>query len=290
LSSVPYAYNPTAKAPSWDYFLATTVPEAAGFLQEFAGYALTVDTSHELAVWLFGPPGAGKSTFIEGLKALLGERAGVLGLADVQRNRFALANLPGRTLLVATEQPSSDYIASTHLLNAIISGEEIAVERKFKDPFYITPRGKIYWAMNDLPRVGDANSGLFRRVKVVPFPKLEKEPERDLKDKIKAEGAGILNWALEGLGRLKDRGVFSVPASVREATADFQKTNDIPALFVKEAGILSENDRVQAAELYKAYARWCEDNGHKPQSSTSIAQHWRRLGFEKRIIRGRTYY
>jgi putative DNA primase/helicase len=199
LTSVPYAYNPTATAPWWDYFLATTVPEAAGFLQEFAGYALTVDTSHELAVWLYGPPGAGKSTFIEGLKAMLGERAGVLGLADVQRNRFALANLPGKTLLVATEQPS-DYIASTHLLNAIVSGEEIAVERKFKDPFYVTPRGKICWAMNDLPRVGDANSGLFRRVKVVPFPKLEKEPERDLKDKIKAEGAGILNWAGEAQG------------------------------------------------------------------------------------------
>jgi putative DNA primase/helicase len=212
-----------------------------------------------------------------------------LGLADVQRNRFALANLPGKTLLVATEQPS-DYIASTHLINAIISGEEIAVERKFKDPFYVTPRGKICWAMNDLPRVGDANSGLFRRVKVVPFPKLEKEPERDLKDKVKAEGAGILNWALEGLWRLKERGEFHIPASVREATADFQKTNDIPASFVKEACILSKEDRVQSAELYKAYARWCEANGHKAQSSTSIAQHWRRLGFEKRTIRGRTFY
>jgi putative DNA primase/helicase len=111
-------------------------------LGEFAGYCLTVDTSHELAVWLYGPPGGGKSTFIEGFKAMLGKYAGLLGLADIQRSRFALADLPGKTLVVAAEQPS-DYISSSHILNAIISGEEILVERKFRDAFTVTPRAKI---------------------------------------------------------------------------------------------------------------------------------------------------
>ena len=61
LSAVPFDYDPEAEAPTWRGFLASTVPEAAPFLQEFAGYALTVDTGHELAVWLYGPPGGGKS-------------------------------------------------------------------------------------------------------------------------------------------------------------------------------------------------------------------------------------
>jgi putative DNA primase/helicase len=111
---------------------------------------------HELAVWLFGPPASGKSTFLAGLQAMLGHRAGVLGLAEIERNRFALAGLPGKTLVAASEQPSS-YLASTNVLNAIISGEPLQVERKYRDPVTVIPRRKIAWAMNELSRVADAN-------------------------------------------------------------------------------------------------------------------------------------
>src|SRR5215218_2134484 len=128
-SAVPYEYDPDARPIIWEYFLRNTVPVAANFLQEFASYALTTEMDHELAVWLFGPPGSGKSTFIAGLAAMLGHRAGILGLADLERSRFTLADLPGKTLVVASEQPSS-YLASTNTLNAIISGEPIQVERK----------------------------------------------------------------------------------------------------------------------------------------------------------------
>ena len=74
LGAVPYDFDPDAHAPVFYDFLMSTVPQAAPFLQEFAGYSLTTDTSLELAVWLYGPPGSGKSTFIEGFWATLGPR------------------------------------------------------------------------------------------------------------------------------------------------------------------------------------------------------------------------
>ena len=83
---------------------------------------------------------------------MLGDRAGLLGLADIQRSQFALSKLPGKTLVVATEQPSY-YINSTHILNAIISGEEVQVEEKFKPSYAVIPHAKICWAMNELPRI-----------------------------------------------------------------------------------------------------------------------------------------
>jgi hypothetical protein len=43
-----------------------------------------------------------RSTFIVGLEAMLGERTGTLGLGEVERSRFALADVPGKTLLTAT--------------------------------------------------------------------------------------------------------------------------------------------------------------------------------------------
>jgi putative DNA primase/helicase len=289
-SAVPYEYRPGIKTLAWDYFLRNTVPVAAAFLQEFAGYALTTDMSHELAVWLYGPPGSGKSTFLAGLQAMLGHRAGVLGLADLERSRFTLADLPGKTLVVASEQPSS-YLASTNTLNAIISGEPTQVERKYRDPFTVIPRAKVCWAMNELPRVADANSGLFRRVKVVGFPELpENKRDPEVKRLIENEGAGILNWALEGLRRLTERGHFEIPEGVQDATKQFRENNDVPALFVEDRCIRDANQDVPAAKLYHEYKFWCEENGHRPQSSTRVSDDWQRLGFERRRTKSGTVY
>lgn len=282
-SAVPYEYDPDAIPVVWRYFLNKTVPEAADFLQEFAGIALTTDMTHELALWLFGPPGSGKSTCLAGFQAMLGHRVGLLGLAEIERSRFTLADLPGKTLVVASEQPSS-YLASTNTLNAIISGEPLQVERKYRDPFTVIPRAKVCWAMNELPRVADANSGLFRRVKVVNFPHLpaiERDPK--VKEAIEEEGAGILNWALEGLARLKDRGYFEVPSSVEDATKQFRTNNDVPALFVADKCVSDEPDaKVKSSTLYSEYKLWCEENGHRPQSSTRLADDWRRLGYQRK--------
>jgi putative DNA primase/helicase len=289
-SAVPYEYRPGIKTLAWDYFLRNTVPVAAAFLQEFAGYALTTDMSHELAVWLYGPPGSGKSTFLAGLQTMLGHRAGVLGLADLERSRFTLADLPGKTLVVASEQPSS-YLASTNTLNAIISGEPIQVERKYRDPFTVIPRAKVCWAMNELPRVADANSGLFRRVKVVGFPELpETKRDPEIKRLIENEGAGILNWALEGLHRLAERGHFEIPEGVQDATKQFRQNNDVPALFIEDRCIRDTDQDVPAARLYREYKFWCEENGHRPQSSTRVADDWQRLGFERRRTKSGTVY
>ncbi|MBX7253221.1 MAG: hypothetical protein K1X50_14665, partial [Candidatus Promineofilum sp.] len=278
---LPYAYDPAAVAPNWEVVLSRIEEETRNFLQEYAGYALTPDTRHELAIWLYGPPGRGASTLLTGLQAMLGPKAALIGLADIERNRFALANLPGKTLAVATEQPA-DYMAATHVLNALISGEPVTVDRKYRDAVTITPRAKLAWAMNELPRVKGAGNGVFRRVKVVTFPAIpEHERRPELKEGVQTEAAGILNWALEGLRRLRARGRFIIPAAVEAATQVFALQNDIPKVFIEERCDIGPGLSVASKQLYNAYANWCEETGHKAQSMTSIADDWQRLGFQK---------
>lgn len=278
---LPYAYDPAAVAPNWEVVLARIEGETAAFLQEYAGYALTPDTRHELAIWLYGPPGRGASTLLAGWQAMLGAKVALLGLADIERNRFALAGLPGKTLAVATEQPA-EYMAATHILNAMISGEPVTVDRKFRDAVTITPRAKLAWAMNELPRVKGASNGIFRRVKVVTFPTIpEHERRPELKEAVQTEAAGILNWALEGLKRLRARGRFIIPAAVEEASRTFALQNDIPKVFVEERCETGPGLTIGSKQLYNAYANWCEETGHKAQSMTSIADDWERLGFTK---------
>jgi putative DNA primase/helicase len=276
-----YAYDPDAKAPNLHRVLSA-VPDAANFLQEFCGYALTIDTRHEIAVWLVGAMGSGKSTFVTAVETMLGARTGLLGLADIERSSFALTGLPGKTLMVSTEQPS-EFMRATHVLNAIISGESLTVDRKFRDPVIIRPYAKLLWAMNALPRVPEAENGIFRRVKVVRFPAMPKKMrDPKVKENIKTEGAGILNWALDGLARLNERGYFVIPDSVTAATEAFEHNNDVAAVFVSDKCKVGGDLKTGSATLYNAYKDWCMSNGHKPKSSTAIAEDWARLGFEKK--------
>lgn len=288
--ALPYGYDEDAKASVFDYVLHSTIPDAADFIQEFSGYCLTTDTNLETALWFYGLPGSGKSTILHGLKVMLGDMCGLLGLAAIEKSQFALSSLPGRRLVISTEQPDT-YMQASWVLNSIISGEPVRIEEKFKPSYTITPYTKIAWAMNSLPRVGSPDDGIFRRVKVIKFPQLP-ESERDgtLKDRISAEAPGILNWAIEGLVRLRERGRFDVPECVSRVTDDFKSENDKPALFVSDSCVTGDGYSVQSSALYEAYRVWCLNNGHKPASSTFMAREWERLGFKKRRVNGKSWW
>jgi putative DNA primase/helicase len=277
-AALPYDYDPDADCEVFRAVVGKAVPDAVGFLQEFAGYCLTPDTSLETALWFKGPRGSGKSTIIEGLVAMLGSKHGVLGLGEIESSPFALSRIPGKTLLVSTEQPSS-YLRSTHVIDALISGESIIMDRKHRDAEEVTPTAKIVWAMNEAPRIANTTSGIFRRVKIVEFPALKGKRDPEVKEWVKAEGAGILNWALEGLARLRERGGFEFPESVVTATAEFEKANDLPAQFVEEECIVGPAKEIPANLLYSRYKSWCEDNGHRPMSNNRVGEEWKRLGF-----------
>ena len=108
-----------------------------------------------------------------------------------------------------------------------------------------------------------------------------------MKERIKQEGAGILNWALDGLVRLRTRGAFDIPARVREANEQFQENSDVAGLFVAERCEIDEGFSEVCSKLYAAYETWCYTNGHQKKSNTAIAEDWRRLGFTKYISNGR---
>jgi phage/plasmid-associated DNA primase len=116
-------------------------------------------------------------------------------------------------------------------------------------------------------------------VDIPEIPADRRDPQ--VKEDVMQSGPAILNWALNGLDRLRERGRFEIPQSVIGATDEFREYNDVPALFVKEQcyqgdkGIDNDGERLweSSSALYAAYKEWCLNTGHKPQSSTSTARH-----------------
>lgn len=294
-SKLPFHYYPEASSEAWTQALTMTEPEYLPFLQEFAGYCLTPSTQHELALWCWGEPGSAKSTFITGLEAMLGSRCCTLGLADIERSHFALAQLPGKTLAISAEQPSR-FVKCSHVLNSLISGESLIWERKFVDPVTIRPTVKLVWAMNELPRIDSSGVGLFRRVVPVPWRKVE-TPDPAVKEAVKLSGQAIFNWAYEGLKRLNARGRFEIPEGLISERETYRTQNDIPKTFIDECcevvDQLDENghyNKIQSSVLHLSYAQWCEKTRHKSLSSTAFAGEMKRLGFEKTPVDGKVYW
>jgi putative DNA primase/helicase len=295
-SKLPFSYNPETTSDTWTAVLSSTDAAYHDFLQEYAGYCITPSTKHELALWNWGESGSGKSTFITGIETMLGSRVCTLGLADLERSAFALSQIPGKTLAVSTEQPNH-FIRSSHILNALISGESILWERKFKDAVSIKPHVKLIWAMNELPRIDSSGIGLFRRVVPIHWRKVENPDPSIKEDKIPLLGQEIFNWAFAGLQRLNARGRFDIPAGLIEERETYRIQNDIPQVFLEERCQRCEplNDdgsyvKVQSSILYAGYREWCQNTGHKPFSSTVFAGELKRLGVEKATIDGKVFY
>jgi putative DNA primase/helicase len=289
LFSVAFDFDPDARAEIWEAAFKGRLGGSWAFLQEYAGYSLTSRTDLEAAAFLVGPPGCGKSTFIEGVEMVAGDQAGTLSLSDMERSLYALSNIGGKTLLTATEAPHL-YLKSTATLDALISGEKLQIERKYQQPERVRPVAKILWAMNELPQVRNPSAGLFRRAHIVPFPAVQGKRKPLVKELIKMEGSGILNWTLDGLDCLEAQRCFSISPEMREAKDNFKAGNDVPAAFVEECCKVDPVRREESNLLYLKYKEWCLDNGYKPLASNRIRHEWERLGFERKTIRGKPYF
>jgi len=240
---------------------------------------LTPETKYEIALWLWGPPGGGKSTYIEALCAMLGAKACVLGLSEIERSQFALSQLPGRTLAVSTELPGR-LVRASHIINAIISGELMPVERKYLDPYTIRPHAKIIWGMNVLPSIGMEGIGMFRRILPIHFPAIP-EIDRDprLKEAILHSPMAVANWALAGLKQVQATNTVNIPPELIMARDTYRQQNDLTHNFISENCELDPEKAVKMTTLYHKFKVWSTHSGFRARTVQEFKADLDRLGF-----------
>lgn len=297
-SQLAFDYDPAAKCPHWQQFLTEMLvtpdgapdSELVALLQEAFGYSLTSDTDYRVSFWLHGETASGKSTVINTVKALMGSAQTEINLSALDTNMYQLADIAGKRVISCTEAKAGSALED-NIFKALVAGEEMVVREIRKAPFRVKPTAKIWWAMNDKPRVNDRSDAVYSRTVLIPFNHSIPREQWNLRlgQLLESEVAGIFNWALEGLKRLRAQGDFTRPAQVIEAVREFKAENDTEAAFVGDW--CERKDEIGSSELYNAYRIWCRRNGHNPKSSTKVAKDWQRLGFTKtRTAHGIVYH
>ena len=65
---------------------------------------------------------------------------------------------------------------------------------------------------------------------------------------------------------------MKIPESVKAAIEEYRKESDKVARFTEECLEKVDGAEVRTSAVYKAYTRWCEDNGYRPEGSTKFKQ------------------
>jgi putative DNA primase/helicase len=220
---LPFEYDPTAPPPArWLRFLSELWKddeESKQTLAELFGYVLSNDTSQQKMYLLVGPKRSGKGTIARVLTGLLGaHNTAAPTLASLTQN-FGLQPLIGKPLAAISDarlgSRSDNTIAVERLLS--ISGEDtITIDRKYRDPWTGRLPTRFMILTNELPRFSDSSGALASRfVMSILTESFYVRENPALTRELLEESAGIFNWALEGLDRLRDRDIALATGSVR---------------------------------------------------------------------------
>lgn len=144
-------------------------------LQRMLGYTMIPRHVYnsDKALILYGVAGSGKSTLAKLLGYLLTGKKDLSGLTTsfcaLEKNQYALAPFKTSPLIVVNELPDRFSSEIRGTLNALISGESIEVNEKFKPNYSAQLPGKLVLIGNVLPKIVDDSGSLARRSVIVNF-------------------------------------------------------------------------------------------------------------------------
>lgn len=297
----PVVFDPAATCPTWERFLHRIMDGSetlVSFLRRVVGYSLTGSVSEECCFVLFGHGRNGKSTFIETLASMLGsdfarKLPSELLLDAAKPNSGGptpeLARLKGARFAFASEIEEGRRLKEAFLKET--TGRDTITARYMRaNPFEFMPSHKLFYAVNHKPKIQGTDEGIWARIHLIPFTVFIPPEERDpnLRDKLCAERAGILNWAIAGCLEWQ-QSRLQPPDEVQAATQEYRQESDNVNEFIEECCDVGAQFQVPVKTLYTAYVRWCEQNTYRPMSKRTMSDYLTDRGFPSREGHARTH-
>lgn len=264
--------------------------ELIEYVQQIVGLAAIGKVFVEAMIIAYGEGSNGKSTFWNTISKVLGSYSGSMS-ADAltvgcKRNvKPEMAELKGKRLVIAAELEEGMRL-NTSIIKQLCSTDEIAAEKKYKDPFKFTPSHTLVLYTNHLPRVGANDAGTWRRLIVIPFnAKISGTSDIKNYSDYLFENAGpyILKWIIDGAQKVIAKDFrLTYPKCVQDAIAAYRENNDWLGSFLADECELDPAFTQKSGEFYQEYRAYCARNGEYTRSTTDFYSALETAGFERR--------
>lgn len=287
------AVTPESGPPElWLKFMDTVCGGDASliaYLQRFAGYCLTGETSEHSLVFCHGTGANGKTVFLQTLANILGDyaiSAGIETFTETKNERHSteIARLRGARLVVTEETDAGGRWAEGKI-KRLTGGGKISAHFMRQDDFEYTPQFKLLIASNHKPMLRSTDEAIRRRFHMVPFAVTIPVEERDhgLMEKLRAEYPRILGWMLDGCVAWQDCGL-GLPEAIQNATDDYLNAEDVLGQWLSEN--CERKGKYESQFLYRNYSDWCEKQGERPWSRRAWANAITDRGFATGKVNG----
>lgn len=263
--------------------------ELIAYVQRVCGLAAIGKVLIEALIIAYGDGNNGKSTFWNTIARVLGSysetiSAEVLIAGKKNNAKHEMAETRARRLLIAGENDEGVRL-STSSTKQLASTDKIAAEKKYKDPFSFTPSHTLVLYTNHLPKVGAMDTGIWRRLMVIPFEQTIK-PDKDIKNYADHlcthAGGAVLAWIMEGARLIHAENYrLTPPACVVEASEKYRAANDWFAHFLDECCETGDGLSEKSGDLYAAYRAWALARGDYARSTTDFAAALEKAGHTK---------
>ncbi len=284
---LPYDYRPDAICPKWEQYLQEVqaeTPENMRLLKLMFGLCLIPETRFNVAFYLYGEGGTGKSVCLHIIEKLIGAH----NICCIPLNRFGekfgLYQLTTKLVNIVGESPFqtkyNELAGAENTLKEVTDGGIIAIERKTKEPYQARVTARCIFATNNLPLFSDRSNGLWDRLRIISFKTIFRNTGREnqnLRYELENELPGIFLWALEGLRELQQLQRFpDTPdgAAIREEHRDIC---DHERVFLNEYFSFAIGLRNETRTVYEHYRQWMKDNGYGGMGEARFSQSLKRV-------------
>ena len=288
----PVAYDPAATSTRWERFLREAVggdEELVGYLQRAAGYAATGSTRERAIVVLLGPTGTGKTTFLELLRAALGDYGAVTPMTTLLGSQHGssipadVAALAGARLVIASEADDAGPWDGAKL-KLLTGGDSLTARHLYGQLFTFTPTHTLMLGTNRLPQLARVDEALLGRLHVVPFATPDPAVPRDcgLRAELELALPAILAWIARGALEWARTGLRP-PTAIRAARERYRDDHDPVGAWLRERADLADRAaETRVREVYEDYLAWCARADETPLPERAFGSRLADAGLSRR--------
>lgn len=285
-------------APLWAEFLRTIFKndlDLIRYIQKAIGYTLTGSTVEECVFFLYGTGRNGKSTFLEIIREIFGDYAANIQPETIMVKPNAssainsdIARLKGARLVTSVE-PNEGVRLNEGLLKQLTGQDIITARKLYGEEFEFKPEFKLWMATNHKPIIRGTDTGIWRRIHLIPFTATipPEKVDKDLRHKLQGELPQIFRWALDGC-MLWQREGLEMPRAVLDSVKEYRREMDVISAFIDDKCELT--GATQSSVLYAAYSSWAEGNNEYKMSMTKFSLELQKRNFEKVKTKGFIYF